>query len=679
MKQRGNGAWGLLIFCVLLQCGEVPAPPSTDKEPRAILLITLDTTRADVMGTGADAADTPAWDALAREGTVFQQAYAPAPTTLPSHTTMMTGLLPADTGIHENGRTLGEDLPLLAPQLQRKGFTTAAFVSAYPLAAATGLARGFDHYDDALPADRAERRGDVTAAAAQRFISQATGDVFLWVHFFDAHFPYEAPGTAEAAGDLRAAYRAEVTFADRQMGALVTAFREAYPRAYVIVAGDHGEGLGDHGEAQHGHLAYNTTLHVPLLIAGPGIEAGSVVHPVGLAQLSATLLGLAENDTTAGLLGDAPRVVLSEAMKPYLQFGWAPQVAAVHGSWKYILANEWEAYDLAQDPGETHDLFAEHPPPPEVVRAVNNYPLPGAQPTDADAPAAADAERLASLGYAGPSAGPPPRDSRPAPVEMTALFQPLDQASGLFSRGRYGAVIPVFERILAADPANLSVLLRLAVAHSLLDQWQAAARYFDRAVRMAPENADVRHYLGKHLQRLGEWDAAGEQFEIALRLDGGRARTEAALGAVRERQGRRAEALALYREAAPRLQDGALYAAMGRLAMGMRQTQAAIRAFERAQNMQGESFTYHLELGALYLDARRPQDAAQAFEQVPTDHPRFALALYKRAQTAALLRADDVRDWVQAALASGDADVVQLVRGDPLLKPFLKLAGKEAL
>ncbi|HEX2060143.1 MAG TPA: sulfatase, partial [Thermoanaerobaculia bacterium] len=263
-----------LIVCVLfaLACREKPAAEAARP---SILLVTLDTTRADAMG-----ANTPAFEALAARGQRFTSAYATVPQTLPSHASMMTGLYPAGHGVHENARFLSESHPLLAEKLKGAGYATAAFVSAFAVARRFGLGRGFDVYDEDFGAGLAERNAKATTDRAIAHLQSASGPQFLWVHYYDPHFPY-----------LHGGYAGEVAFMDQQLGRLVQAFEQRAPGPHgIIVVADHGEGLGDHGEDQHGNLLYQSTMHVPFVIVGPGVVPGTNATPVSTRRVFHTVM-----------------------------------------------------------------------------------------------------------------------------------------------------------------------------------------------------------------------------------------------------------------------------------------------------------------------------------------------------------------------------------------------------
>ena len=266
----------------------------------------------------------------------------------------MTGLYPAGHGVHENARYLAGTHPVLAARLKEAGYRTAAFVSSFILSRRFGLARGFDVYDDTLAGAQVERTSRETTDAALAYLGQAsTQPLFLWVHYFDPHTPYTPPDGA-ARADARSRYLGEVAEMDRQLARLDEAFVAHAARrgeqAAVIVAGDHGEGLGDHGEFQHGNLLYQSTMQVPLVVAGPGVEPGTKDAPVSTRRVFHTVLDWAGIDSSHSLRavdGPSPNeVVLAEAMRPFLGYGWQPQIMAIEGRLKAIVAGKTEAYDV---------------------------------------------------------------------------------------------------------------------------------------------------------------------------------------------------------------------------------------------------------------------------------------------------------------------------------------------
>jgi len=407
--QPTANAFVLLASMALAACSpEKPAPPAAAEEARtraprpAILLITLDTTRADALSLESGRGTTPNLDALAARGLCFSQALTTAPLTLPAHTSMMTGLYPAEHGIHENARYLGEDPPRLASRLQAAGYETAAFVSGFPLSRQFGLGEGFEHYDDDFGAGEVERGAGETARRVLAYLEGAKEKpLFLWVHFYDPHEPYEAPEPFRSAYPENP-YLAEVAYMDQHLGEVLKKFEALFshsPRK-ILVVGDHGESLGEHGEALHGNLLYQGALRVPLILVGGEIPVGRLHRVVSVRRVFHTILGWAGLEDGKGLADGSPEVVLAEAMKPFLQYGWQPQVAAVMGDLKVIRSGDLEVFDLAADPAEAHDLFGSVEPARALLRALKEYPLPGAsQAPDSEAlPSQEDRDRLASLG-----------------------------------------------------------------------------------------------------------------------------------------------------------------------------------------------------------------------------------------------------------------------------------------
>lgn len=668
-----------LAAIVLLAACSREAPERPAEPPRlSILLVTLDTTRADAIGPEARGVRTPAFNAIAARGRLFRQAYATAPETLPSHASIMSGLYPAGHGVHENGRFLDPAHALLAERLQRDGYQTAAFVSAFVLAGRFGLSRGFERYDDAIKGT--ERSARDTTDAALAFLEQAPPErpLFLWVHYFDPHAPYDPPEPF-AAEYASAPYLGEVAAMDAQLGRLVDAFeRRAQGRAAIIVSGDHGEGLGDHGEALHGNLVYQSTMRVPLVIAGPGVEPGVADTPASIRRIYNTVLdwagvagtadGSAPGDPAASLRRDPAEIVLGEAMKPFLSYGWRPQVMAVEGRLKAIWAGQLEVYDVAADPGELTDISKTAELSPELQTTLEDYPVPSLASVEAPRELTEDAKRqLASLGYVSATTRPVVRENAPRPVDMVGLFETIDKASTLFVQGRYAQVIPLLEQILDADPGNLDAAMRLASAHSHLGNDAEALKAFDRAAKIAPDSPDVPLYRALHDARGRNWARAAPVLERVVERTPDRLAAVEGLAFVRERQGRIEEAVALWQRVYRLREPSASEAArLGLMAMGIGDTPAAIASLERARALNPEGFRHDLELGVLYLDARRLEESRAALDRVPPGHPEYPMALFKRAQVAVLLNEPDADQRIAAARAGADATTRRLIAREKL-------------
>lgn len=669
---------GLLVPALLCAACASPEPTPPPTPRPSILVITLDTTRADAVGPEARGVKTPAIDAVAARGLRFRQAYASVPETLPAHTTMWTGLYPAGHGVHENARSVPARHEFAAQKLAAAGYRTAAFVSSFVLARRFGIARGFEVYDDEMPKGSAERSArDTTERALAALAAPPAGGVrplLMWVHYFDPHAPY-APPEPWKSRYAESPYLGEVAAMDEQIGRLVTAFERHAPGPHaVLIVADHGEGLGEHGEATHGHLLYQGTMHVPLIVAGPGVAPGTSDVPVSQRRVYHTVLdwaGLGSQDSLRSVAANAtPEVVLGEAMKPFLAYGWQPQVMAVAGRSKAILAGRIEHYDVIADPGETRDLAAQGPPDRRLRDALREYPVPSPDgPPAQEALGEEERRQLASLGYVASGAAPVVRPDAPRPADRTVLFALMEQTSDLFVRGEYRKVIPLLQRMLREDPHNLDAALRLATAHSTLGQEAEAEAAFAKAREIAPGSADVRTYLGLHYARTRDWRRAVPLLERSVAEAPDRLPALEGLAALREREERWPEAIELrQRVHALRAPSATELLQLGALAMRVGRTELAIEALQGARAKQGEAFEHHLELGVVYLAARRLTEAREAIDRALARQPDAPMALFKRAQLAVLLDEPDQRQRIEAARRGADPHVRELIARERLFE-----------
>ncbi|HET6899897.1 MAG TPA: tetratricopeptide repeat protein, partial [Vicinamibacteria bacterium] len=353
---------------------------------------------------------------------------------------------------------------------------------------------------------------------------------------------------------------------------------------------------------------------------------------------------------------------------PFLEYGWQPQVMAVEGNIKAIQAGRTEAYDVVADPGETRDLAASSEAPRPLRNALRDYPVPA--PAAAGAPPALDEEarrKLASLGYVAGGAAPVLRKDAPRPADMTGLFDALERASDLFVREEYARAIPVLEQIRAQDPHNLDAVLRLATAHSALGHVALADQAFAKAAEIAPGSPDVRAYRALHSARGKDWAQAAPLLEQVIAESPSRVPALEALARIRERQARPGDAADLWQKVyALRSPTAAEALRLGELAMSAGRTPLAIESFERARAVQGTAFTQDLELGVLYLDARRLTEARDALDRVKASHPAYAMALFKRAQASVLLNEPDQAERIAAARRQADAVTRPLIERERL-------------
>jgi choline-sulfatase len=473
------------------------------KRPLSVLLVTLDTTRADRIGCyGRARAATPHLDALAARGVLFRQAYTHAPLTCPSHASLLTGRLPTRHGVRDNGGyVLAPEIPTVAERFQAAGHRTGAFVSAFVLDRRFGLARGFGTYHDRVPPGRAADQGDPshravraeeTVGRAMEWLSEAPAQpFFLWVHLFDPHHPYEPPEPF-ASRFRDDPYDGEIAYMDAQLGRLLDA--AAARGALVAVMGDHGEGLGDHQEVTHSYFVYSNTQRVPFLLSLPGhVPAGAsvdgVVRGVDLAPTLLDLAGLpalAETDGTSLVPwltgqsdGDAGPAYL-ESYHPRFWWGAQELLGLRSGRWLFIEAPRPELYDVAADPAEKTNLAASRPAELEALRGRLRTFNTGGPPAAAGKVDAETARNLRALGYVGagpaPAAGPLPDAKDNGPV-----LEAVTRGHELLERGQTAEALVPFEQALARNPRSASVRGRVAETLLRLGRYDDAFRVYAEA------------------------------------------------------------------------------------------------------------------------------------------------------------------------------------------------------
>ena len=544
-----------------------------------VVVVTMDTTRADHIGCyGYADALTPTLDQWASEGVRFDAAVSPAPMTLPSHSTLFTGLEPYHHGVRNNGEfRLDSRFDTLAVRLSRAGYQTGAFVSAFVLDARFGLARGFDHYDDAVtPARDAafglhnERSAEAVTEAALGWLAQRdpARPVFLWVHYFDPHHPYAppAPYAARFAANL---YDGEIAYMDAQLGRLRQYF--AAPsrrnRTLIIAAGDHGEGLGEHLEGTHTRLIYDATQHVPLIIWCPGAAPRAHVvadAAVGLVDITPTVLDVLGLPPLAGIDGESLRAaarkpecaVYMETMATYLENGWAPLHGLRTVKDKFILAPKPEYYDLQRDPKELNNLFGTTAPRARTaiseMMADLGKRLEGTPSAEAIAAAAMelDAEsrrRLQALGYVG--GAPPEGDHRQLdPKDMMPIWNQYLKVHDLVEERNYAAAIELGKKALAVSPRDRGLLQQLGKAYALSDQPAEAETVLRRYLEIRGDQ-NVLLLLAQVLIRVGRLEEASVLLDQASALEPEHGGVLIARGDIKALQGETAGARALYEEA----------------------------------------------------------------------------------------------------------------------------------
>src|SRR5260221_1322202 len=495
-------------------CTRAPAPPAPPAVASSVLIVTIDTLRADRVGVyGATNVETPNIDRLAAEGVWAPQADVHVPLTRPSHVSLFTGRYPAEHGVRDNiSPPLGADVPLLAERFQRAGFATGAFIASAVLDRQSGLARGFDLYSDRFEPGADRKRGDVVAAEAIGWL-QGKQKFFAWVHLYDVHAAYVPPG-AYAARYAGRPYDGTVAWSDEIVGRLIGALRNAgtLERTLVIVTSDHGEALGEHGEDVHGYFVYEATLRVPLVFRGPGVTPGTtlkgVVRTVDLYPTILDLAGLAPPARASGrsiapaLNGAAMNEESSfaESLVPLLHYGWSDLHAVRDGRWKYILAPKPELYDLESDQDELKNLADTEPARARALRSTlvaQAFPgrrslgegggsaAPGASGLSADA-----LERLGAPGYA------------VARMELGEAYRDV---------ARYDDAARTIREALAIDPRPAQYWHSLGTVLGANGKVADAERAFSEAVSREPANGLYVYNHGAALYRLDPKEKAAAE------------------------------------------------------------------------------------------------------------------------------------------------------------------------
>jgi len=492
-----------------------------------VILITLDTTRADHVGCyGGPEGITPNIDKrLAAKGIRFTQASAVAPITLPSHTSMLTGLYPYHHGVRSNGSfALGKDFQTLAGTFHQAGYQTAAFISASVLIRRYGLAREFDFYDDDLSKVSQHigglvpsRTGNFTMDSALRWFRarDRAKPFFCWIHLYDPHAPLVPPPefAARFKGDL---YSAEIAFADYQVGRLLDELEaeKLTDTTYLSLLADHGEALGEHEETSHGILIHEATIHIPWLIRGPGIPAGAVLQtPVSNADNAPILAALTGIETPNKEFQDginilAPenllpevgknREVIIESLLPRYQYGWSPLYALRKGGWKFISGRKDELFDLEKDPRELKDRSGEQSELLKEFR-VDLEPVIkiGSKKDSRISLSSGEREQLEALGYLGSESAE--RPDAPDPRDVIGAHVNLEYAINLLSSGRLDEAMSALNKALKLDPTNVLVLNQRAQIFLRRKQYAEGREDLLRSISLDPKGADAYQFLA-HLE-----------------------------------------------------------------------------------------------------------------------------------------------------------------------------------
>jgi choline-sulfatase len=642
----------VLSLAISTAAAQVPKSPSRRSPFRSpnIILITLDTTRADRMGfLGSKRKLTPNLDAVARQGIVFARAYSHVPLTTASHATILTGTYPQFNHVNDFGVPLSIKLPYLPDILHGHGYQTAAFVASLVLdpldGTAPGFDRGFDVYDAGfrlrrLGADRyktIERRGEVVVDHALRWLSQAPNKpFFLWVHLYDAHDPYDPPAPYKARYASQP-YDGEIAYADACVGKLLDGLRKhgLYDEAIIAVMADHGESLSQHGESTHGVFLYDETLHVPLLIklplnrwAGKRTEART-----GLVDVAPTLLAAAGVTPPSEMQGQsllefikaAPdtnsssegRPAYAETDYPHRAFGWSALRALRTGKYLYIQAPERELYNQSVDPDAAHNLAGSSKAVSDTMasqladfRSRTSQTL-----VDLAKPDPEKMQKLQALGYVGSDTKPVQDEKNLTgldPKSRIEIANLLHDAMFDVEDGRFEQAIPLLERALAAQPDMPVANMQYGIAQSRLKHFDKAIAPLRKAVTLQPDSGLGHYELGLALFETGDWKGSAPEFEAAVARAPRWADAHFSLAAVYARIDRVPEAMTELDTTLGIIPDH--YRAnllRGRILSLQGNPLDALNNLEKATQVQADSREAHLFLADAYAQLGRGVDAAR--------------------------------------------------------------------
>ena len=620
-----------VALCAVLAFACAPA----EERPARVLLVTIDTLRADHVGAyGARGAHTPTLDALAQGGVRFDAAISPVPLTLPSHATLMTGLDPDRHGVRHNAVfTLAPEIPTLAERMREAGFGTAAFVGAFVLDHRFGLARGFDRYDDRIGDRRsgaavvgfAERNAGEVVDAFLGWLADAPDPFFAWVHLYDPHARYDPPA-GFSLGFPGRPYDGEIAYVDAQLGRLLEALGRRFDPAgtLIIVTADHGESLGEHGESTHSYSVYDATQRVPMIWNGPGFRGGRAVPDVvRLADVAPTLLATLGAAPFAETNGRDLRVVArsgafsepaySETLATHFDYGWSALFSVRNEQWRYIRAPQPELYDVQADPAERRNVVAEKPDIARELDAWIEARRASARPLGARGGLSSDErERLQALGYVAGAANAQDADLSGAdPKQRLAVLQALDRAETLGEAKRWAEAYAVLAPFQENGAMFLSIRGSFAVNAGL---YEVGERDIRAALEAEPDRPDYLNILALARERRGDDAGASDLYHHLLEIDPNDASASTALGRLAEARRDQAEAERQYRRAIEQ-RPGSAEPIWRLAALRMEQGDLEIAGALLAEAPDPPDPVLALRVAAVEMDAGRTESASARLEK----------------------------------------------------------------
>ena len=635
--------WAFLAVALI-----APACAGPSHDDASVLLITLDTTRADFLGAyGAEGVQTPNLDALAGDGVRFERAVTSVPLTLPAHSSIMTGSWPVDHGVHDNGGFfLDESQVTLAEVLLEHGFATFGIVGSIILHRGWGIGQGMQTFDDdfnvadASIVDRLRPQrdaGTVVAGAIDWWEAHPEGRSFVWMHFYDPHYPYEPPEEfAERYRDRP--YAGEIAYTDSQIGEALDYLRrhDRLDSTLIVVVADHGEGLGDHGEPDHGIFLYDPTMRVPLIMRFPDREhrgvVDALVRQIDVMPTVLDYLGLPVPDAVRGesLLGlieggasDDSRLAYGETLYPRYHYGWSELRSIRDRTFKLIDAPRSELYNLIEDPQETFNVINLHPDVAGTLQAeLDGLLEEDGQSEQTPRPENMDPEtleRLRSLGYVG-SVVKLTTDDLPDPKDRTAALKLFSrvayQVPMLLQEGRYEEAVSRIDEALAAEPNYLDGYVLKGEALRKLGRYDEAIVALEKGLQLNPDAQEVRVKLALcYLDRQDLPVALGLLQQVHAQSPRS-IKAAFNLADVLGRLERHDEALRVLEELAEIYPDSAYTRyEIGRAHLKRGDLRAARGAIERALNMQEELPGAHYNLALIDEAEGDPAAATAGYER----------------------------------------------------------------
>jgi len=617
-----------------------------------VVFITIDTLRPDHLGCYGDKQiRTPNIDALAADSSRFERAYTAVPVTLPSHTVIFTGTYPLLSGVHDfAANKLNPTQATLASVLKDNGYATAAVIGSAVLDSRFGLNHGFDFYYDRFDfnrlqesnLDEMERPGNVVADVTLDWLSKNyQKKFFLWMHLYDPHYPYRPPAPYSEEYKDRP-YDGEIAFADAQVGRLIEFLKNKglYQNTLIILSGDHGESLGEHGEKTHGFFIYNATLHVPLIIHLPvGVHAGTVPNLVNLADLMPTVLDALNIQIPAQVQGqsllplmspkkDTARSLYAETFLPRLHFNWSELRGVETETYHFIDAPKPELYDLRKDPGETHNLFADKKAVAEEMRVrlaklIQQYTA-GQELAEKTGLDPALMERLKSLGYAGFSGGSNSAANThplPDPKDRIQAYELFSDAMADSQHGQYASSIEKLNTVLTTDPDSVPGHYLQGLNYYRTREFPKSVAELERVLQLSPDYALAAFQLGLAYDRVSNWDRAIQTLRRALELDSTNFSAAYDLGLSYLQKNMANEAAAAFRQSVTINDDYAPgHRALGELLLSQGQLDEALAELHKAAELSPEDASTHSAL-ARALAAKgltsEAEDEMRKAEQAP--------------------------------------------------------------